>query len=44
VSYLVQQYSETIAFTGKLLNSEPLENDLPIEPGCSAAGIKEATS
>ena len=44
VPYLVQQYSETIAFTGKLLNSEPLENHLPIEPGCSAPGIKEAAS
>jgi hypothetical protein len=44
VSYLAQQYSETVAFTAKLLNSEPLENDLPIERGCSAPGIKEAAS
>jgi hypothetical protein len=44
VSYLMQQYSETIAFTGKLLNSQRLENDLPIEPGCAAPAIKEAAS
>ena len=44
VPYLVQQYSETIAFTGKLLNSERLENDLPIERGCFALGVKEAAS
>ena len=41
LSYLVRQYSETIAFTAKLFNSAPLENDLPLEPGCSAPGIKE---
>ena len=44
VPYLVQQYSETIAFTGKLLNSERLENDLPIERGCFAPRVKEAAS
>ena len=28
VSYLIKQYSETIAFTGKLLSPKPIENDL----------------
>jgi len=44
VSYVMHQYLEAIAFTGRLLNSERLENDLPIERGCFAPRVKEAAS
>ena len=44
MSYVMHQYSEAIAFTGRLLTPLPVENDLPIERGCFALGVKEAAS